>query len=75
MQRSTVGRNKKAIKAYIQNRLEEDKVSDQSSITIYMAKEKVTVFGGLFCCGSDRCMMKLVAPEHKAKLFGTKGGK
>ena len=40
-----------------------------------MAKEKVTVFGGLFCCGSDRCMMKLVAPEHKAKLFGTKGGK
>ena len=50
-------------------------MSDQSSITIYMAKEKVTVFGGLFCCGSDRCMMKLVAPEHKAKLFGTKGGK
>ena len=28
----TVGRNKKAIKAYIQNQLEEDKMSDQISI-------------------------------------------
>ena len=28
----TVGRNKKAIKAYIQNQLEEDKISDQISI-------------------------------------------
>ena len=34
----------------------------------------VTVFGDLFRCGSDRYMMKLIAPEHKAKLFGTKGG-
>ena len=29
----------------------------------------------LFRCGSDRYMMKVIAPEHKAKLFGTKGGK
>ena len=29
----TVGRNKKAIKAYIQNQLEEDKMSDQISIS------------------------------------------
>lgn len=28
----TVGRSKKAIKAYIQNQLEEDKISDQISI-------------------------------------------
>ena len=29
----------------------------------------------LFRCGGDRYMMKVIAPEHKAKLFGTKGGK
>ena len=29
----------------------------------------------LFRCGSDRYMMKVIAPAHKAKLFGTKGGK
>ena len=29
----------------------------------------------LFRCGSDRYMMKVIAPEHKAKLFGIKGGK
>ena len=28
-----VGRNKKAIKAYIQNQLEEDKMSDQKCLT------------------------------------------
>lgn len=32
----TVGRNKKAIKAYIQNQLEEDKMSDQISIKEYI---------------------------------------
>ena len=37
----TVGRNKKAIKAYIQNQLEEDKMSDQISI-----KEFVDPFTG-----------------------------
>ena len=31
----TVGRNKKAIKAYIQNQLAEDKISDQISIKEY----------------------------------------
>ena len=29
----------------------------------------------IFRCSSDRYMMKVIAPEHKAKLFGTKGGK
>ena len=37
----TVGRNKKAIKAYIQNQLEEDKISDQISI-----KEFIDPFTG-----------------------------
>ena len=37
----TVGRNKKAIKAYIQNQLEEDKMSDQISI-----KEFIDPFTG-----------------------------
>ena len=37
----TVGRNKKAIKAYIQNQLEEDKTSDQISI-----KEFIDPFTG-----------------------------
>ena len=37
----TVGRNKKAIKAYIQNQLEEDKMSDQISI-----KEFIDLFTG-----------------------------
>ena len=37
----TVGRNKKAIKAYIQNQLEEDKMSDQISI-----KEFIDSFTG-----------------------------
>ena len=37
----TVGRNKKAIKAYIQNQLEEDKMSDQISI-----KEFIDPFSG-----------------------------
>ncbi|MBD8987837.1 MAG: hypothetical protein EGR01_02315 [Clostridiales bacterium] len=37
----TVGRNKKAIKAYIQNQLEEDKISDQISI-----KEFIDLFTG-----------------------------
>ena len=32
----TVGRNKKAIRAYIQNQLEEDKMSDQISIKEYI---------------------------------------
>lgn len=32
----TVGRNKKAIKAYIQNQLEEDKMSDQISIKAFI---------------------------------------
>ena len=36
-----VGRNKKAIKAYIQNQLEEDKISDQISI-----KEFIDPFTG-----------------------------
>ena len=37
----TVGRNKKAIKAYIQNQLEEDKISDPISI-----KEFIDLFTG-----------------------------
>ena len=37
----TVGRNKKAIKAYIQNQLEEDKMSDQISL-----KEFIDPFTG-----------------------------
>ena len=37
----TVGRNKKAIKAYIQNQLEEDKMSEQISI-----KEFIDLFMG-----------------------------
>ena len=37
----TVGRNKKAIKAYIQNQLEEDKISDPISI-----KEFIDPFTG-----------------------------
>ena len=37
----TVGRNKKAIKAYIQNQLEEDRISDQISI-----KEFIDPFTG-----------------------------
>ena len=37
----TVGRNKKAIKAYIQNQLEEDKISDPISI-----KEFIDPFAG-----------------------------
>ena len=37
----TVGRNKKAIKAYIQNQLEEKKISDQISI-----KEFIDPFTG-----------------------------
>ncbi len=37
----TAGRNKKAIKAYIQNQLEEDKISDQISI-----KEFIDPFTG-----------------------------
>lgn len=37
----TVGRNKKAIKTYIQNQLEEDKISDQISI-----KEFIDPFTG-----------------------------
>ena len=37
----TVGRNKKAIKAYIQNQLEEDKISEQISI-----KEFIDLFMG-----------------------------
>ena len=37
----TVGRDKKAIKAYIQNQLEEDKMSDQISI-----KEFIDPFAG-----------------------------
>ena len=37
----TAGRNKKAIKAYIQNQLEEDKISDQISI-----KEFIDLFTG-----------------------------
>ena len=37
----TVGRNKKAVKAYIQNQLEEDKISDQISI-----KEFIDPFTG-----------------------------
>ena len=37
----TVGRNKKAIKAYIQNQLEEEKMSDQISI-----KEFIDPFTG-----------------------------
>ena len=37
----TVGRSKKAIKAYIQNQLEEDKMSDQISI-----KEFIDPFTG-----------------------------
>ena len=37
----TVGRNKKAIKTYIQNQLDEDKMSDQISI-----KELIDPFTG-----------------------------
>ena len=40
----TVGRNKKAIRAYIQNQLEEDKMSDQISI-----KEYIDPFTGNKC--------------------------
>lgn len=29
----------------------------------------------LFHCGSDRYMMKAIAPEYKTKPLGTKGGK